>query len=129
MILLFLLCLDLLGFFNIIMRMHSFHVAIEDEESSCEEGEYEHEEDVLEEELEKLSRTYLLLFDEEVILEVAFVAEDALVQNNASRHTVGMHFIRLFGVSLHTVTWNYPFRRYLQILQVICLLLQALLHF
>ena len=118
----------LLGSFNVLMCVICFHISVENEKGRREKGEYDHEADVLDEELEELSRTDLFLLDEQVVLEVAFVAEDALVEDDTRCHTVRMNRVWLLRVSMFTVARNHPFRRYFHILQVVRLLQEILLH-
>ena len=81
---------DFLGLHWMLSRVLGLGPAIEDEESRCKERQYQHEEQVLDEELEKLSRADSLLLDEQVVLEGALLTVDALSKDDLGCLAVGV---------------------------------------
>jgi len=69
------------------------------------------------------------LLDEQVVLKVALFTENALIEDDACRRTVGVHHVRFLIVNtVDAVAGDDPLRGDLQVLEVDSLLLETQLH-
>ena len=122
-----LLCLYLslvcfFSLFRIFLGVLRLHVTILNQKCCCKNGQNCHEQQILEEELQQLPRAQFFLFDEQIILSIAFLTVYSLIQDYACSHTVSMYSKGQIRVFLFAVARYNRFCRYFEILEIICLL-------